>query len=264
MSGPSLGTFGRSRRLQGAYTSDYVEPLVQVLTPLSKALCEASKQLERKLAPALTSLHKWSEAIAKHYPEFPKWIQFVNAADKVGWLPYGSTPFEIVEECGNDLDLLDQRFSDYYRSHWSEMRDEIISRLEGFHIDDEARQTFREALSAHEAGHYRRVCRVLFPEIERMISKGRLRDKALESLAGTRSFAELAFRNRSSYILLGRLMNHAYRPVKDREQFESNPVPNRHAALHGLVSYSTNKHSMNMLILTDYTFQILPPVCKAA
>ena len=28
--------------------------------------------------------------------------------------------------------------------------------------------------------------------------------------------------------------------------------------MHGLVSYSTHKHSMNMLILTDYIFQILP------
>ena len=30
--------------------------------------------------------------------------------------------------------------------------------------------------------------------------------------------------------------------------------------MHGLVPYSTHKHSMNILILTDYVFQILPPM----
>ena len=55
-----------------------------------------------------------------------------------------------------------------------------------------------------------------------------------------------------------------YEQVEDkrekREKFARDPVPNRHAAMHGLVSYSTHKHSMNMLILTDYVFEILPPI----
>ena len=126
-------------------------------------------------------------------------------------------------------------------------------------------ETFREALSAHEAGYYRCVCRVLFPEIERMIGAGLLPSKRmLKKLTGTGDMADFAFRERFAWVLFGRLMKHAYEradPV-DRERFERDPVPNRHAAMHGLVPYSTHKHSMNMLILTDYVFQILPPSPK--
>ena len=39
-------------------------------------------------------------------------------------------------------------------------------------------------------------------------------------------------------------------------------VPNRHASIHGLVSYSTFKHSMNMIIMADYIFQILTSATK--
>ena len=137
------------------------------------------------------------------------------------------------------------------------------SRLADYHIDDEARATFREALSAHEAGHYRCVCRVLFPEIERMIGAGRVGLKQmLEELTGTGDPASFAFRERFGYVLFGRLVNHAYEQVNEdeREGFERDPVPNRHAAMHGLVPYSTHKHSVNMLILMDYVFRILPPI----
>ena len=116
------------------------------------------------------------------------------------------------------------------------------------------------ALSAHEAGLYRCVCRVLFPEIERVIGTGRVRKKGIEKLMGERDLAELAFREPFGYVSFSRFVNHAYEQVKaDRRRFERDPVPNRHAAMHGLVPYKTHKHSMNMLILTDYVFQILPP-----
>ena len=132
------------------------------------------------------------------------------------------------------------------------------SQLADYHIDDEARETFREALSAHEAGLYRCVCRVLFPEIERTIGAGFRSKRLLEELIGTGDLADYAFRERFGYVFFGRLAKHVYQSGK-REDFERDPVPNRQAAIHGLVSYSTHKHSMNMLILTDFVFQILPP-----
>ncbi len=64
-------------------------------------------------------------------------------------------------------------------------------------------------------------------------------------------------------VMLERIREHAYEQVwteDERERFEGDPVPNRHAAIHGRVAYSTHKHSMNMLILTDYVFRILPPL----
>ena len=107
-------------------------------------------------------------------------------------------------------------------------------------------------------------CRLLFPEIERMIGAGRVGSRGmLEELTGTGDLSDFAFKERFGYVLFGRLVNHAYEQVETDEEvarFKRDPVPNRHAAMHGLVAYSTHKHSMNMLILTDYVFRILPPL----
>ena len=216
--------------------------------------------MERSLGPSLQRLKEWSDASAPHLQAFREWNRTVDALIEVGWLPYHSAPFHFVEECGADLQLLERHFSDFYRTRWSEIRDDIESRLKDYHIDDEARETFREALSAHEAGLYRCVCRVLFPDIERMIGLGRVREKELEELTGTGDFADFAFREPYDYVLFGRLVKHTYEPVKDRGRFERDPVPNRHAAMHGLAPYATHKQSMNMLILTGYIFRILRPM----
>ena len=42
-----------------------------------------------------------------------------------------------------------------------------------------------------------------------------------------------------------------------RECLKKNPVPNRHAAIHGLVVYSSQQNSLNMIFLTDYIFQVI-------
>lgn len=243
-----------------------VETDREVLSPVATQLTEALRHMERSFDPFLRRLKEWSDAAAPYLKAFDEWNRTVDLLNGVGWLPYGSAPLLQVEECGDDLALLDIRFSDYYRDRWNEIRDDMESRLAGYHIDDEARATFREALSAHEAGHYRCVCRVLFPEIERMIGAGRVgSEQMLEDLTGTRDLADFAFRGRFGYVLFGRLVNHAYKQVAEgkREKFERDPVPNRHAAMHGLVSYSTHKHSMNMLILTSYAFSVLPPMNDA-
>ena len=236
------------------------------MTELLKLLSESLRQAEYSLGPVLRRLNEWSAAAAPYLQAFRKWDRAVDALNAVGWLPYRSRsePLRLIEECGDDFVLLNERFSDYYRTRWSEIRDDMKSRLADYHIDDEARETFREALSAHEGGHYRCVCRVLFPEIERMIGVGRRKIDILEKLTGTRDLAELAFRERFGLILFDRLVDHMYEDVgAEREKFERDPVPNRHAAMHGLVQYSTHKHSMNMLILTDYVFEILPPITEA-
>ena len=241
----------------------YVEPLAEAVTPVVTQLSEALRLLERSLGPSLQRLKEWSDAITPHLQAFREWNRTVDALNEVGWLPYHFAPFHYIEECGDDLALLDSRFSDYYRTRWSEIRDDMTSRLEDYHIDDEARETFREALSAHEAGLYRCVCRVLFPEIERMIGAGFRSKRLLEKLTGTGDLADYAFRERFGYVLFGRLVTHVYESG-ERERFEGDPVPNRQAAMHGLVAYKTHKHSMNMLILTDYIFQILPPMNDGA
>ena len=242
----------------------YVEPLAEALEPVATQLATVAQQLAVSLGPVNKRLRELAEASAPYLvkwselaPRFAEWSRTVDTLNEVGWLPYHTAPFHLVDECGDDLDLLDRRFSEYYRTRWSEIRDDMESRVEDYHIDHEARETFREALSAHEAGLYRCVCRVLFPEIERTIGAGFRSKRLLEKLTGTGDLADYAFRERFGYVLFGRLVKHVYESGT-RASFERDPVPNRQAAMHGLVSYSTHKHSMNMLILTDYIFQILP------
>ena len=246
-----------------AYVS-YVEPLAEAIAPVATQLSAVIQQLAVSLGPVTEHVRELSEALAPHLaewselaPRFAAWNRSVDALNEVGWLPYHTAPFQLVDECGDDLGLLDRRFSEYYRTRWTEIRADMESRLDDYQIDDEARETFREALVAHEAGLYRCVCRVLFPEIERTIGAGFRSKRLIEKLTGTGDLADYAFRELFGYVLFGRLVKHVYESGT-RESLERDPVPNRHAAIHGLVSYSTHKHSMNMLILTDYIFQILP------
>ena len=242
----------------------YVEPLAEAIEPVATQLSTVIQQLAVPLGPVYERLRELSEAWAPHLanwaelaPRLAEWNRTVDTLNEVGWLPYHSAPIHQVDECGDDLELLDTRFSEYYRNGWREIREDMESRLAHYHIDDEARETFHEALAAHEAELYRCVCRVLFPEIERMIGAGFRSKPLLEKLTGKGDLADYAFREPFGYVLFGRLVKHVYESGR-REKFERDPVPNRQAAMHGLVSYSTHKHSMNMLILTDYIFQILP------
>ena len=243
---------------------------------------------------------------------------------------------DYVEHYEGDYIHLERKISEYYLTQWSSIRADIESRFGDYHIDDEAKDTFREALSAHEHKNYRCFCRVLFPEIERMIrlnlfnDAGRVRtSEMLRKLTDERPLEDFISQEAFGLVLFGRLVKHLYEgdyiekypaarsagggggivrtstgssthwaassrvmsgllvvcengsdaPVtchrgcgnfrynplyeqvndEERGKFEQNFVPNRHTAMHGLASYSTHKHSMNMIIMADYIFQILPP-----
>lgn len=256
------------RAAQEASGRDYVrdfERLAQTATPVATQVTAAVRQMERSLGPVLERLNEWAAAAAPFLEELHARHRIGNALNEVGWLPHHSVPYRIVVECEGDPARLDSRVDDYYRTRWNEIRDDMESGLEYHHIDDEARAVFREALSAHEAGLYRGICRALFPEIERMIGAGnvgtrKMLDKLLEE---SEDPAGRAFREIYNPVLFNRLVRHAYERVvteDERARFEQDPVPNRHAAVHGLVAYTTHKHSMNMLILTEYVFRILRPV----
>ena len=265
------------------YVRDF-ERLAQAATPIATQVSAAVRQMERSLGPVLETLNAWSGAVAPFLEEFertaeaaaeamerirPALKQFHerkqahDALNKVGWLPHYSIPNRLVEGCGDDRALLDSRVAEHYRTCWTKIRDHMELDLATYHIDDEARATFREALIAHESGLYRCICRLLFPEIERIIGAGHRSGPMIEKLLASGEPTELDFRELFDWVMLERIRKHAYEQVwteGERERFERDPVPNRHAAMHGRVAYSTHKHSMNMLILTDYVFRVLPPI----
>jgi len=45
-------------------------------------------------------------------------------------------------------------------------------------------------------------------------------------------------------------------------RMEADPVPNRHAALHGIIVYRSFKNSLNAIFMTDYIFQVVDAVKK--
>jgi hypothetical protein len=60
--------------------------------------------------------------------------------------------------------------------------------------------------------------------------------------------------------LYQRLAEHCYERVKTADAVAAcvaDPVPNRHAAIHGLVSYTSHLNSLNMLIMADFIFYVV-------
>ena len=233
---------------------------LQLLKKSLEPLTEAMAGLSQAIAP-------YMQAMAPYIKYFVRYHKFIESVRPTGWLPYHTVSIDFVEECGDDVALLDERLTSFYENNWEAIRRDIEARLDQYHISEDAKATFREALSAHSAGYYRCVCRVLFPEIEREFrihffedKTGRISSKKmLEQLNNRGKLVDLLPREAYGWILLGRLIRHLYEEVNDsnRAEYEKDCVPNRHAAAHGLLPYATHKHSMNMIIMADYVFQIL-------
>ena len=249
---------------------DAMRPLIEVQRQWEDAmrpLIEVQRQWEDAMRPLIEVQRQWEDAMRPLLP----YTKALKAFEDTGWLPYHSALYHYVEESGEGIPLLESYLSDYYRENWSDIRKDMESRLESYNVDAEAKEVFREALSAHEVGHYRCVCRVLFPEIER-IFRARFSNKRTGSIQIKSMAKEFVddmllegsrLRKVLGLFLFGRLVGHLYESIKEDdelEKFAKDFVPNRHAAIHGLVSYSTHKHSVNMIIMTDYIFQILPAI----
>ena len=130
-----------------------------------------ARQVDRWLEP-LSRIHAavapYAGILAQHAAIlFARW----DSADRLvecGWIPHRTTPFESATKHLDDIHTLRRAMLAYYSENWREVRTEIEARLSTYSIDDEAKATLREALVAHEIAHYRSVCRLLFPEMERL------------------------------------------------------------------------------------------------
>lgn len=230
----------------------------------------AGKSFARAIEPVANAISQVLPIIAQMQP----YIEALASANKIidsvlatGWLPHHTIGIDYIKESMVGTSSLESRIREYYEKNWLDIRHDIESRMACYRVSEEAKETFREAMDAHEAGHYRCVCRVLFPELDRELrirffndSTGRIDSREmLKALANRGSLEEYLQRSVFSYILFTQLATQLYKNVKEsnKSQFELRDVPNRHAALHGLVRYTTHKHSMNMLVMTDYIFEIL-------
>ena len=234
---------------------DFLNQMDQLLKPIR----DASRQIEQNLKPV-------TDLISVVGLELLKNEKNKESCLKTGWLPYYAIPLHYFEECQDNYQMLDVCISGYFKENWNQIRQDIERRISNSNIEKETKDTLNEMFIAHECGLYRSVIRVIFPEIERIIRARIFNDqgymsskKMVEKWIDTHELNDL-LKKRYHLALLDKLMNHIYKGVTDseRQNFEVNFCPNRHAAMHGLVIYSTFKHSMNMIIMTDYIFQILP------
>jgi hypothetical protein len=230
----------------------------------------------QEMAGTLARLRLQFEQLSKPSPEHLRifaQIAVVEARqrrlDRIGVLPHQSTPFDILDDQSTDEELKG-RIQLYYKDNWIAIHQVMRNRTQEFDIDDEARATFTEALEAHHNAHYRAVCRLLLSEIERVArvelqgsGLGKLRiEKILGEPAGSLSLGDTEPPGLYALGLYKRLTEHLYRRVDatNRAQFESDPVPNRHAAIHGLIVYNSFWHSLNAIFLTDYAFQVVTAI----
>ena len=246
-----------------------------------------SSAVREHLEPLALSLQPFMEAVTpvvlRMSREFSKWDVSSELLGRAGWLPHYTTPFDLVAKWDKDTGALQGTLLDYYEDNWKMIRSQIESQLSDYNVDSESVATFHEALDAHEAGLYRCVSRVLFPEIERVIRVELFSNyvgnigykKKIQKLLDGKDlgdfipggFYELTLFSHLTKNLEGAEVSENAKFVyglfenvsteEDRKRVQQDPIPNRHAAIHGLVVYSSQLNSLNMLFMTDYFFEVI-------
>ena len=235
-------------------------------------LTKLTADLRRYLEPLADSLERLAKGVEPYLREIEPYLQgfvlydaIAKARETTGWLPYRTIPFaRYFQECGGSAEAFCAQVSSYYENHALEVVQDIASRLDDYAVDDEAKVTLREALDAHQYGLFRCVCRVLPPEIERVIREDWLAIHDVTSLKNTlfegkineKSLSDFVLDGSQDLVLFGLLAFHLFAWVNDRETIDQEPTPNRHAATHGWTPYSSAQSSLNAIICADYVFRL--------
>jgi hypothetical protein len=249
-------------------TPDHENPfsisIANSLRNLAGQFAEVLEELKRTAEPAAENFRLVVEGLSELYRQ----SQLIGNA---GFVPHPTMPQNLIRQSSGDAKRLSELFEQYYRERWVDVRDSMIKQVNSYRIDDEAKEVFREGVILHGKAHYRLVVRLLFPEIERMARRELYEDKLGRIYNVQEGFSELIrklpFPDLDPSWFFGftqlKLLNeHLYIKVKDRnrKQIEADPVPNRHAAVHGLVVYRTAKNSLNTIFMTDFIYQVVTTV----
>jgi hypothetical protein len=246
----------------------------------ARQFIEQQQQIAQTLQATIDAFRPNFQAVGQGLNDFIKSVAAVERKTRLlreaGFLPHVTMPEELLDDCVDDADDLSVLIEKHYRDNWQQIEDALAARVGSYLIDDEAKETFREALTLHRMGHFRSVVRLLFPEIGRVAgSDGTLGEFVvangwqkrpyivLQELAGELPLSAITSGGYGGFILFQRLCDHLYINA-DPGRMERDPVPNRNAALHGLVVYRSFKNSLNTLIITDFVFQVVDVVKRSA
>lgn len=239
---------------------------------------ESLEKIAQGIALFQANMAKIAQPLLIGFAEAFKDSMKADAVQAAGWIPHPTIPIADIEP---DMAAarIDAILTAHYRANWSTVRETMSKSVASTAIDAEAKATFEEALAAHEAGLYRSVVRVLFPEIERVAretvyggSRKELvgRGAGRKNNAGLRDFREALMSKLPVGVALGtpfaltlvqKMFEHLYTYVPEDPAglavFERDPVPNRHASQHGFVTYSSEQNSINMLAMADFMFHVI-------
>lgn len=187
-----------------------------------------------------------------------------------GLLPHRTTPWEQFDS--ENPAAFPAAVRAFYNQSWDEVRAAFLADIDGYNIGEETKQAFKEAIECHSAGLYRSAILTLLPAAEMEFR----RTYAIEPGKGAASLKELrkAFDILPAGVVLSHfapidlfdtLDAHMYEEVKSEaalQKFMADEVPNRHAAIHGLIHYKTEISSINALIMTDYVCFLISQVSE--
>lgn len=243
--------------------------LEELVQPARQQWLELSRSVESARLAAISIMPKITPEMVRDIEMAAKTEQRQRLLDRIGLLPHASTPFQLFDST-TDPDTLKAHIQSHYDGKWSEIAQSVLDRVRSFDIDEEAKETLEEALHSHRNGFFRSVCRLLLPEIER-VARVELQQSAVGIVKPERVIGEPALSlsisdtNPPGYYALGlykRFTKHLYVKVDSTNlaQFAADPIPNRHAAIHGLIVYNSYWHSLNVIFLTDYVFQLVTAI----
>lgn len=191
---------------------------------------------------------------------------------KNGILPSATTPWNLYErERQDEFPGIVLR---YYSENWAEVQRKLGEYAQEYDISPHTKLGYSEALTCHRNGLFRASILTTLACIESEfrtcfgIRTGssatqlkELRDYASEAPAGI-------FLNHVAPItFFDILQRHLYEKVStaaDLDRFKADPIPNRHAAVHGLIVYNSRLSSLNMIFLADFIFFLISQLRRFA
>jgi hypothetical protein len=229
---------------------------------------DAFREFNKRWTDMFAGIQEQFRSLAPMLEQFTKQEARCKRLEEAGWLPHPASPWYLLDDDALSGEALNEAVEAYYIENWPSVKCSIEEAIADYTIDDEAKATFRETIAAHEAGLYRCVARTLFPEIER-VSRAEIHGGAMDKIASQPKLQEaishlcpsdIARDGISGMSLYRKLIGHLYVSLPTPERvaaMAAEPVPNRHAAVHGYVAYNTLRHSVNALIIAEYLFHAI-------
>src|SRR4051812_7700835 len=164
---------GDKHKTELAHFQEQIRKAMAPITRMQKAIAPLFQEINsfisrnREQIVALGArLHKSVNALQPYMADLEAWAKVWEKNKRLreaGFLPH-STTLRFAEDETLDSAVLSDAIEAHYKANWPDIVEQFSAAIETYAVDDEAKATFREALGAHGNGHYRSVCRVLFPE----------------------------------------------------------------------------------------------------